>query len=552
MDRGTLTRRAVLLSVAVFLALPAFATAAPTAKIRRADFELFPQVRVTVLLPEGAKPSLFENGHAAAFASVRQLGAAEALVLAVDNSASMRGAPLREAKRAAQEFLGRERRASSTGLVVFGHEALALTRPQESSEAVSRTLMQLQTDPQTGTALYDAVVSSARRFESMSAGTKILVLLTDGHDVGSRASLEGAIRAAQRGSVIVYAIAVGHRADHSTLARLAVETGGSVFEAGDVSQLGATYEALSRELDRTWQISYLSGARPGDRLTLSLVAGSLRATSHERVPAAGPTGSGLLPARLAHSGTTAAVFVLLCAILLAAAGAMLIRRRQKPTLVRLLQPHVDARQKGHAKADLSGRLEALTVWTEAALADLPGSNRLARSVERSGWKLRVGHVPYLALGSAFALGILGTLAGVGPLAAVILLVIGLALPFVLFRSLRRGDAKPSTANCRTCWRRSRRVFARGTAFVSRCGPSRTTAVRRHRKSSAGFCEEGGSAARSTKRSRRCASGSGRPTSSTLRRRSTCSLRLAGRWRRSSTHSRRRFASGSGMRGRFMR
>ena len=257
-----MTRRAVLLSVAVFLALPAFATAAPTAKIRRADFELFPQVRVTVLLPEGAKPSLFENGHAAAYASVRPLGAADALMLAVDNSASMRGAPLREAKRAAQEFLGRERRASSTGLVVFGHEALALTRPQESSEAASCTLMQLQTDPQTGTALYDAVVSSARRFESMSAGTKVLVLLTDGHDVGSRASLEGAIRAAQRGSVIVYAIAVGHRADHSTLARLAVETGGRVFEAGDVSQLGATYEALSRELDRTWQISYLSGVRP--------------------------------------------------------------------------------------------------------------------------------------------------------------------------------------------------------------------------------------------------------------------------------------------------
>ena len=105
--------------------------------------------------------------------------------------------------------------------------------------------MQLQTDSQTGTALYDAVVSSARRFESMSAGTKVLVLLTDGHDVGSRASLEGAIRTAQRGSVIVYAIAVGHRADHSTLARLAVETGGRVFEAGDVSHLGATYEALA-------------------------------------------------------------------------------------------------------------------------------------------------------------------------------------------------------------------------------------------------------------------------------------------------------------------
>src|SRR4029078_7594954 len=100
------------------------------------------------------------------------------------------------------------------------------------------TLMQVQTDPQTGTALYDAVVSSARRFESMSAGTKVLVVLTDGHDLGSRASLEGAIRSARRGSVIVYAIAVGHRADHSTLARLAVETGGPLFASRDVRPHG--------------------------------------------------------------------------------------------------------------------------------------------------------------------------------------------------------------------------------------------------------------------------------------------------------------------------
>ena len=48
-----------------------------------------------------------------------------------------------------------------------------------------------------------------------------------------------------------------------------------------------------------------------------------------------------------------------------------------------------------------------------------------RSVERR-WEARIGHVPYLAPGSAFALEILGTLAGVGLLAAVILFVIGLA------------------------------------------------------------------------------------------------------------------------------
>ena len=430
---STVKRSGVLLSLVALLMLPSLASAASTVKIRHADFELFPQVRVTVLLPEAAKPRLFENRHAAAYASIRPLGAADALMLAVDNSSSMRGAPLREAKRAAHEFLARERRASSTGLVAFGHEALALTRPNESSEAVSRTLMGLATDPQTGTALYDAVVASVRRFDRIPAGTKVLVLLTDGRDVGSRATLEGAIRAAQRGSVIVYAIAAGRRADHSTLARMAGETGGRLFDAGDVSTLRATYEALSRELDRTWQISYVSGARPGDAVTLSLVAGTLRATSHERVPGGGGAGSGPLPDGLARSMATAVIFVLLGAILFAACVVVLVRQRQKPTVVRLLQPHVQTGGERRTRGDVAGRLEALTAWTEAALADLPGSSRLTWSVERSGWKLRPGHVPYVALASAFALEILGVLAGAGPLLSVLLLVVGLGLPFGAFQ-----------------------------------------------------------------------------------------------------------------------
>ena len=423
---------AFLLAVGALLTLPAAASASSRASIRHADFALFPQARVTVLLAKGAKPRLFENGRAAAYASIRPLGSADALILAVDNSDSMRGNPLREAKAAAQAFLGRERRATSTGLVAFGHEALALTRPNESSDAVARTLMQLAPDPQTGTALYDAVVSSARRFNAMPAGTKILVLLTDGRDVGSRASLDGAIRAAQRASVIVYAIAAGHRADRATLARLAGETGGRVFGAGNVSQLRATYEALSRELDRTWQISYLTNARPGDAITLKLKTGTTTTTSRVTVPGISDSGTGPLPARLARSGGAALVFVLLGAILLAAAAAAFIRQRRKPVLVRLLQPHVQAREQNVRKSDASGQLEALTAWTEAALADLPGSERLTRSVERSGLKIRIGHVPYLALLAAFTLEILGTLAGATPLLAIVLLLVGLALPFAVF------------------------------------------------------------------------------------------------------------------------
>jgi tight adherence protein B len=426
-------RIAVALAIAAMaVVLPAVASAAGPVQIRHADFELFPQVRVTALLPNGASPELFENGRRASYAAVHPLGAADALLLAVDNSSSMTGTPLREAKGAAEEFLGSERRASATGLVAFGHEALELTRPNEATDAVVRALRQLEPDPQTGTALYDAVVSSAKRLQRMSAGTKVLVVLTDGHDLGSHASLQQAVATAQQASVIVYAIAAGNRADRATLAQLAGETGGRLFDANDISQLGATYAALSRELDRTWQISYLSRARPGDSVTLALHAGATTSTVHLRVPGDGAGPSGPLPASLTHGAAGAVLIVLLCALLLAAAGAAVIRQSRKPEIVRLLKPHVRPREQTHVKEDVSGRLEALTVWTESALADLPGSERLARAVERSGLRVRTGHVPYIAVGAALGLELLGTIMGADPLTAVVLLLIGLASPFIVF------------------------------------------------------------------------------------------------------------------------
>ncbi|HKC22313.1 MAG TPA: VWA domain-containing protein [Gaiellaceae bacterium] len=424
-------RLATTLAAAALLALPAGASAGSPVEIRHVDFGSFPLVRVTALVAAGVHPELTENGRPAAFAKARQLGSAEALMLALDNSSSMTGRPLREAKAAARDFLSHEQQATSTGFVAFGHEALVLTRQNESNADVARTLSQIAPDVQTGTSLYDAVVSSTQRLQKMSAGTRILILLTDGHDVGSHASLRQAISAAQRASVVVYAIAAGQRADTATLSRLTGETGGRLFDANDVSQLGAVYAALGRELDHTWQISYLSRARPGDSVSFALRTGAGVDQATFRVPGTSDK-PGPLPADLAHSGTAAAVFVLLTALLLAVAVSVVIRRRQKPEVVRLLQPHLQPGRDKDVKRQGSGRFEGLTAWTESALEDLPGSDRLTRAVERSGLKVRPGHVPWLALAGAFVFGIIGMILGAGALLAFAFLALGLAAPFIVF------------------------------------------------------------------------------------------------------------------------
>jgi hypothetical protein len=217
---------------------------------------------------------------------------------------------------------------------------------------------------------------------------RILVLLTDG-PTRLEGSLSGTIAAARPG-VVVYA---SPRAEAESAAHaLASATGGKVFDAADTGSLGSTYQALSRELDRTWQISYLTTARPGDRLVLSVRAAGRRAAVPLQVPGSkyGPTKAG----SVARSGKTALVVVLLVALLLSAAGVAANRRLRKSEI----RPLVDKHVKG-------GERRTGTATAQAASSRCsPGRSARSRSCRApSGWRarssalgidLRVGHLPY--------------------------------------------------------------------------------------------------------------------------------------------------------------
>jgi hypothetical protein len=82
-------RKALLAVLASALVLPTAATASSSVQIRRVDLDRFPLVRVTMVAPTGSRPTLSEGARRAGFVRARQLGSAQAMVLAVDNSASM-------------------------------------------------------------------------------------------------------------------------------------------------------------------------------------------------------------------------------------------------------------------------------------------------------------------------------------------------------------------------------------------------------------------------------------------------------------------------------
>jgi tight adherence protein B len=413
------------------LVLPAAAAGANSGavQIRRVDAGRFPLVRVTAVVPVGSHPTLTEEGRPAGFVKARELGAAQAMVLAVDNSTSMAGRPLRKAKRAATGFLSRQQHAGDAGLVAFGHEALSLTPRTAGRSEVARALDALATDSETGTALYDAVTLSVERLNKMTSGSRVLVLLTDGHDLGSRNSLKQAIAAAQDANVVVYAIAAGPRTDVKPLTALASATGGRRFDATDAKGLDAAYRSLGRELDRTWQLSYLSAAREGDVARLRIRAAGAVSTTSLPIPDEDGNGS-IVPRSVARSPITGAAIVGLAALLFAAAGFAGRRRRRSSEITRLLEPHLKRREHTDEHTAPSARFESLLGWTERSLNDLPGSQRLTRALERSGLKLRAGLVPYLAFAAAFVFGAVGTILGAPASLALLLMLCGLLAPFV--------------------------------------------------------------------------------------------------------------------------
>ena len=131
-----------------------------------------------------------------------------------------------------------------------------------------------------GTRLYDAIVQSARALQRAKVPGRVIVLVTDGNETTSKATLAQAIHAARVARASVYPVAI-ESADFAPapLRQLARRTGGSFYAARSSKALRSIYARISRELRRTWRVEYVTAAAPGDRLRLRVTVPKLGAAS---------------------------------------------------------------------------------------------------------------------------------------------------------------------------------------------------------------------------------------------------------------------------------
>jgi VWFA-related protein len=119
-----------------------------------------------------------------------------------------------------------------------------------------------------GTILYDAVFLAASDQLKGQVGRKVLVLITDGEDEGSRYKIQDAIEAAQKADAIIYGIYYVDRQFYSRggfafggggesyLRRMAEETGGRVFTVDRKNTLQDIFQQLQEEMRSQYAIGY--------------------------------------------------------------------------------------------------------------------------------------------------------------------------------------------------------------------------------------------------------------------------------------------------------
>jgi tight adherence protein B len=442
-------RRAGVAWLVALLALvvPALAVAATI----EADSSDYPVVRAIVVTdePTHSAPALTENGEAVTGLVATNLGRAKSIVLAVDRSRSMDGQPLTDAVAAARAFVAAKPTQDRISVLTYATEPIFLTGFQTSTTDADSALRSISTDPVEGTTLYDALVLSANSLASETYLGRVIIIVTDGNETRSEATLDGTIAAAQEAGASVYVVGIESTLfNPRPLQRLAEETGGNYYGTASSAALAEVYTSIAEELSRTWRLEYVTSALPSE--TIKLTASSAGESASVDVLAPGdpvvtrkPELEGRLPEQFFGTFWGQASFAVVIGLIVLLAGAFALASPRGSWLKGRLEPHVATqrrvKQTGRQRLKIAA---GLFHATENALGKFKPWHRLQRVLERADLPLRTVEFVYLMLGA----GLLGGLVAAGLTQSVPLIAIGLlgggALPylFVSFKAKQRVRA----------------------------------------------------------------------------------------------------------------
>ena len=293
---------AVLSALAPLSVSSGFATAPPEdgrLDITGVDVAGFPTVTLEVGatggISDGANLLVTENGEQVTATTAVVPTSGLEVVLLIDTSGSMNeGGAIDAAKRAALRFLEVLPPAVPVGIVSFDDTPALVSPLSVDRFALAASINALRADGET--ALYDSVVF-ARSLFSGGTNDRQLVLLSDGGDTVSGASIDDALAASTdvRTSAIEL---VSSEANRSALEQLVAARGGTLSSATDSDALEEFFQQVATSLVNRYRLTFASSASGSTTYTVTAATptGDVEASISVQLPDAVTT---------APAGTTA-------------------------------------------------------------------------------------------------------------------------------------------------------------------------------------------------------------------------------------------------------
>lgn len=265
-------RLGLVLAALVLGALPAFAqTEEATVEIVDINGSRYPDGGFVTMvlefrnLAESPDPSAVDvtaNDEAVSDLEVlplRDSSVPTGVVLTIDASGSMAGAPLEAAKAAAKDFVSQMRPGDRIAVVTFADEVQVLAGFTNNVEELNTRIDSIEADGETS--FNDSVIQAVEMFEAGSASDLLpnVIVLTDGDDTLSQATLEEAVAAVNASDARVFGVALeSPDFNPDPVSQVAAAGDGLFLSTPDPEQLSGLYDQISREISNTLVARFVS------------------------------------------------------------------------------------------------------------------------------------------------------------------------------------------------------------------------------------------------------------------------------------------------------
>jgi tight adherence protein B len=284
-------RLRVLWAAAALALTSAAAAEAGVGELVEVGSPRFPERAFVLTLPEKTQLDasmlrVLENGKAVTSLSVVPASAAGGdefgVVLVIDASKSMAGAAIEGAMEAARMFAAQRNSQQQLAVVTFSRRATVLLPFTADTSEIASALGETPTLG-SGTRLYDGVTVAAQLVQDAKMAAASIVVLTDGADTGSTASLSEAAAAAEKAHARVFTVGLrSHAFRASTLKAIAERGRGAYAEARSTEQLVAVYNRLGAQLANEYLLRYRSLAGPAETVEVEVIVEGVEGSATAR------------------------------------------------------------------------------------------------------------------------------------------------------------------------------------------------------------------------------------------------------------------------------